>query len=68
MKKENSNLSKAKRSTYILAMVNVGIWAIALIAMFFLIQDTPIIKRISPILVSGTAVGIALISSIAKLK
>ena len=68
MEKENSEVKKAKRSMYILAMVNVGIWAIAIIAMVFLIQHSPIIKRIFPILVAGTGVGIALISSIAKLK
>jgi len=68
MEKANGNFNKAKRSTYILAMINVGIWAIAIIAMAFLIQDAPIIKRIFPILGGGTAVGIALISSIAKLK
>ena len=62
----NNNSNKARRSTYILAMVNVSIWAIAIIAMIFLSQDSPIIKRIFPILAGGTAVGIALISSIAK--
>ena len=64
MEKANDNFSKAKRSTYILSMINVGIWAIAIIAMLFLTQDAPIIKRIFPILGGGTAVGIALISSI----
>lgn len=68
MEKENSHFYKVKRSTYILAMVNLGIWAIAIIAMIFLIQDSPIAKRMFPILGGGTAVGIALISSIAKLK
>ena len=68
MEKENSNPDKARRSAYILAMVNVGIWAIAIIVMVFLMQHSPIIKKIFPILASGTAVGIALISTIAKIK
>jgi hypothetical protein len=68
MEKENSKVNKARRSMYILALVNVGIWAIAIIAMVFLMQHSPIIKRIFPILAGGTAVGVALISSIAKSK
>lgn len=67
MEKVNDSLNNSKRSTYILAMVNVGIWAIAMIAMVFLIQDAPGIKKLFPILGAGTAVGIALIGSIAKL-
>ena len=60
--------SDSKRSAYILAMVNVGIWAIALIALVFLMQDFPGVKRMYPILGGGVAVGIALIGTISKLK
>ena len=61
-------LSKNKKATYILAMVNVGIWAIAMIAMVFLIQDSPSAKGLFPILGGGIAVGILLISTISRLE
>jgi hypothetical protein len=51
---------------YTLAMVNVGIWAIAIVAMVFLMQDAPGAKKLFPILAGGTAVGVALISAISK--
>lgn len=51
-----------------LTMANVVIWAIAMIAMVFLIQDAPVVKKIYPILGGGTAVGVALISKISKAK
>ena len=57
---------KSKRIMYTLAMVNVGIWAISMIAMVFLIQHSPSAKSLFPILGGGTAVGIALISAISK--
>ncbi len=60
--------SKQKRSMYILAMVNVGIWAISIIAIVFLMQNSPRVKMLFPILACGTAVGVALISTISKLK
>ena len=58
---------KSKRVIHKLAMINVGIWAIAIIAMIFLMRQFPGAKSLFPILGGGTAVGIALISSIAKL-
>jgi hypothetical protein len=64
---KNDELFKQKRATYILAMVNVGIWAISLIAMVFLIRGSGNIKGLYPILAGGTAVGIVLISSISKI-
>ena len=58
--------NKRARGLWILAMVNVGIWAIAMIAMVFLIQKSPAAKGLYPILGGGIGVGIALISAIAK--
>ena len=55
-----------KKAIYILAMVNVAIWAIAMIAMVFLIQDAPRAKGLFPILGGGIAVGILLISTISR--
>jgi len=49
-------------------MVNVGIWAIAMIAMVFLMQDSPSVKKLFPILASGVAVGVSLISTISQVK
>ena len=53
---------------YTLAMVNVSIWAIAIVGMVFLMQDAPHAKGLFPILAGGTAVGVALISVISKAK
>ena len=61
-------LEDNKKSTYILAMVNVGIWAIAMIAMVFLMQDAPSAKGLFPILGGGAAVGILLIARISRLE
>lgn len=61
-------LSANKKAASVLAMVNVVIWAIAIIAMVFLIQDTPSAKGLFPILGGGVAVGISLISTISKLE
>ena len=59
-------LEDDKKSTYVLAMVNVGIWAIAMIAMIFLIQDAPSAKGLFPILGGGVAVGLLLIAKISR--
>ncbi len=49
-------------------MVNVGIWGISIIAMVFLMQRCPSAKGFFPILGGGTAVGVALISAVSKLR
>ena len=59
---------KSVSNLYTLAMVNVGIWAIAIIAMVFLMQDAPDARKLFPILGGGTVAGILLISAISKLK
>ncbi len=68
MTDNNSKREDSKKSAYILAMVNVGIWAVAMVALVFVMQDSPGVKRLFPILVSGVAVGVALISVITKAK
>jgi hypothetical protein len=68
MENTNITLEKQKRSMYILAMINVGIWAISVIGMVFLIQDAPNVKMLFPILGGGISVGVVLISTISKLK
>lgn len=64
----NETLTKQKRSMYILAMVNIGIWAISIIGMVFLMQDSPNVRMLFPILGGGVSVGVVLISTISKLK
>ena len=61
-------LEDDKKSTYVLAMVNVGIWAIAMIAMVFLMQDAPCAKGLFQILGGGVAVGILLIAKISRME
>ena len=68
MENTNVTLEKQKRSMYILAMINVGIWTISIIGMVFLMQDAPDVKMLFPILGGGISVGVALISIISKLK
>lgn len=64
---ERSNGSERDvRGLYTLAMVNAGIWAVSMIALVFLMQHAPSAKRLFPILGGGTAVAIALISSVRK--
>ena len=54
------------RSMYVLAMVNVAVWAIALVALVFIIDDYPGARGMYPILAGGTAVGISLIATIGR--
>ena len=63
-----NNISKDTKALYILAMVNVGIWAIGLIALVFMLQKGGSIKGMYVILAGGSAVGIQIIASISKLK
>jgi hypothetical protein len=50
----------------VLATVNVGIWAISLIALIFVMQHSPSAKRLFPILGGGAAAAIALVSALPK--
>lgn len=60
--------NNAKGLMFTLAMANVVIWIIAIIAMVFLMEQSQNVKGLFPILGGGTAVGIALISAISKSK
>ena len=53
---------------YQLALANVVIWMLTIVAMVFLMQHSPSAKMLFPILGGGTAVGVALLSAISKLK
>lgn len=50
------------RDLKILVMVNLGIWAVSPIALIFVVQHSPAVNGMFPILGGGTAVGISLIS------
>ncbi|MFC1682812.1 hypothetical protein ACFL0G_01210 [Candidatus Zixiibacteriota bacterium] len=68
MKEETGNGNRRARCLWVLAMVNVGIWAISMIALIFVMQRSPAAKGLFPILAGGSAVGILLISVSAKLR
>jgi hypothetical protein len=59
-------MSNDKRRAHVLAMINLGIWSIAIIAMVFIMQQSPSAKGLFPILGGGVTVGIALLSTISK--
>jgi hypothetical protein len=58
--------AKRSRRLYRLALVNSGIWALAIIALVFVIQSAPSAKGLYVILAGGTAISIALVSAIRK--
>ena len=60
--------SKKLKALYTLAMVNVGIYALGLVALIFMLQKGGNIKGMYVILAGGTAVGIQIIALISKLK
>jgi hypothetical protein len=66
MTEETGDSNKRVSNLWILAMVNVGIWAISIIALVFVMQDSPGAKGLFPILGGGTAVAIALFSALLR--
>ena len=68
MADENGKRDKSARGLWMLANVNVGIWAISIIALVFVMQHSPAAKKMFPILAGGVAVGVSLISASAKLR
>ena len=54
------------RGLYTLGMVNAGIWAIAIIALVFVIQRAPSAKGLFVIMAGGVAVSVALLTAIGK--
>jgi len=63
---ETGSRSERARSLTVLAMVNVVIWAISIIALIFVMQRAPSAKGMFPILGGGVAVGVSLISAASK--
>ena len=63
-----SKTSKQIRGLYTVALVNVGIWAIALIALVLLLQKGGNLKGMFVILAGGTAVGIQLIAMVSRVR
>ena len=61
-------LSTQLKGLYAAAMANVGIWAIAMIALAILLQKGGNLKGMFVILAGGTAVGIQIIAAISKLR
>ena len=61
-------LSKTLKGLYILAMVNVGMYALGMIVLVFLLQKGGNLKGMYVILASGIAVGIQIIALISKLR
>ena len=61
---QNKNL----HSLLILSYVNVIIWAIAIIAMVFLMKDFSGVKKLFPILCGGIAIGVSILSIAGKIK
>jgi len=57
---------KRMRGIYTLAMVNAGIWALAMIGLVFVIQRAPSARGLYVILAGGSGVAIALVSAIGK--
>ena len=57
-----------KRNLNMLAMANVAIWVIALIAMVLLLRQSQAVKGLAPILMGGTGVGVALVAAIARVR
>ena len=56
------------RGLYTAAMLNVAIWALAMIALVILLEKGGNIKGMFVILAGGVAVGIQIIALIAKLR
>jgi hypothetical protein len=63
-----NKLSRRLKGLYTAAMVNAGIWAIALIVLAVLIQKGGNLKGMFVILAGGVGVGIQIIASISKLR
>ena len=66
MEEKTGKMAERTRSLYTLAMVNTGIWAIAIIALVFVIQRAPSAKGLFVILVSGVGVSVSLLSVVGK--
>ena len=66
MAEETGKTADRLRSLYALAMVNTIIWAIAIVALVFVIQRAPSAKGLFVILAGGTGVSISMLSVLGK--
>jgi len=64
-KRGGANVAKSLAT---LAMVNVGIWAISIIALVFVMERSSPARGMFPILAGGVAVGVSIISLTSKLR
>jgi hypothetical protein len=64
MAQQRTGEGSGLRNLYWLAMANAAIWATAMVALVFVINDYPGAKGMYPILGGGTAVAIALVSKV----
>jgi len=54
------------RASYVLGLVNAGIWAVAMIALVFVIQRAPSARGLFVIMAAGMGTSIALLSVLGK--
>jgi len=67
MSYDRGNAPVSTRGLYTLAMVNSGIWALAIVALVFVMRRAPSAKGLYVILAGGTAVSVALICGLRRL-
>ena len=63
---ETPKSGESTRGLYTLAMVNAGVWAVAMIALVFVIQRAPSAKGLFVILAAGVGVSVSLVSAIGR--
>jgi uncharacterized membrane protein YpjA len=63
-----AEMNKQNKGLYTLAMANLGIWAIAMIALIILLEKGGNLKGMFVIFISGTGIGIQILSRISNLK
>lgn len=63
-----TELNKQIKGLYSVAMVNIGIWVIAMIALIILLEKGGNLKGMFVIFISGAGIGVQIISRLSKLK
>ena len=61
------SVKRQARGVRVLAYVNVGIWAVSMIAMVALMRHAPGVGKLYPVLAGGTVVGIVQIAKSSKM-
>lgn len=64
----DDDLSRKLKGLYVGAMVNAGLWAVAMIALVVLLQKGGNLRGMYVILAGGVAVGIQIIAGVARLR